>query len=232
MDDTARMDKPPVTTITINPVKIGASEIPVSIKTKGKTDEAWKWNDNLGENILVISHVEPYDDKNKNEYGEEGQTSELYAYHFVKSSAGYSQLWMLKDGVQGCPFDITNNFIPGSTTITDLDKNGIAEIKLQYLTACRSDVSPAEVKLLLYENGVRHSLTGLSWLPYSPELKFNVTVNDLNLEKLPKLNDENEEYIRTFGRYQNEKDFASVPPAFLDYVRQEWLKFVKEKIGE
>ncbi len=234
MDDTARMDNPPTNppAVAIQPAIIPVSDIPVSIKVKGKIQAAWKWNDNRGENILITSHVEPYDDKRKNEYGEEGQTAELHATLFLKKGEAYENIWMLNDEEKACPFDITCAFIPNSTTITDIDKDGFAEVKLQYSLACRSDVSPATMKIMLYENGEKYSLTGLMWLPYSPDFKYEVTEKDVNLENTPRLKDESAEMLRTFGRYQSEKDFAKAPPEFLTFARSEWLKYSKEKMGE
>ena len=227
MDDTARM-KDPNYVVIISPVKLPVTDIPASISIKGKVQEAWKWTDSLGENILITSYVAPYGDKD----GEDGQTAELYAFHYAKKTTEYTQVWMMKEEEKACPFDITCGFIPGSATVTDLDKDGIAETKLQYSVACRSDVSPATMKLIMYENGVKYLLQGNMWLPYSPEFKFEVTDTNVNLEKLPKGKDETEEMIRTFGRYENEKQFAAAPPEFLTYARSEWLKYVKEKMGE
>ena len=234
MDDTARMDTPPANTLnfTIEPVKILASDIPVSIKVKGKIQAAWKWTDKQGDNILITTHVEPYDDKRKNEYGEEGQTAELHAVLFLKKGDRYENIWMLNDEEKSCPFDITCAFIENSTTITDLDKDGFAEVKLQYSLACRSDVSPATMKIMIYENGEKYSLSGLMWLPYSPDFKYDVTEKDVNLENVPKLKDETEEMLRSFGRYQSEKDFTKAPSEFLTFARTEWLKYSKEKMGE
>jgi len=234
MDDTARMDHPPVTPVItpVTPVKIAASDVPASFKVKGKIQEAWKWTDKQGENIFITSYVESYDDKRKNEYDEEGKTAELHATLFIKKGEKYDYVWILNDEERSCPFDITCGFIPNSTTITDLDNDGFAEIKVQYSLACRSDVSPATMKLMLYENGEKYSLAGLMWLPYSPEVKYTVTEKDVNLENTPKLKDESAEMVRTFGRYQSEKDFAKAPPEFLNFARSEWLKYAKEKMGE
>jgi hypothetical protein len=37
---------------------------------------------------------------------------------------------------------------------------------------------------------------------------------------------------RTMGKYNGEYQFSNAPPQFLQYARQEWLKYVKEKMGE
>ncbi|HEV7782784.1 MAG TPA: hypothetical protein VGO58_16025 [Chitinophagaceae bacterium] len=236
MDDTARMRNPPVKTVLpVEPARIDDTDIsflPSAIAIKGKVKEAWKWTDELGENILVTSVVGPYDDREKNKYGEEGQTVELYAVHYAKKMGDFRAITTLADKEKSCPFDITAAFIPGSTTITDLDKDGIAEIKVQYLLACRSDVSPATMKLIISEDGTKYGLTGSSWIRYSPEFKFNVTEKGVNLENLPELKDETETMLRSFGRYENEKQFASAPPEFIVYARKEWLKYVMEKMGE
>lgn len=231
MDDTARMDNPPTNTtaVSITPLKVTAADIPASIKIKGTVQEVWKWSDNLGENLLITSSVAPHDEKSKD--GEEGQSAEIHAFHYAKKDGDYTQVWMMNDAEKLCPVDITCDFIPASTTVTDMDKNGIAEIKVQYSIACRGDVSPATMKLIMYENGVKHALRGNMWIAYSPDLKFTVTENDVNLETAPKIKNE-DELLRTFGRYENEKEFASAPPEFLNYARSEWLKYVKEKIGE
>lgn len=131
-----------------------------------------------------------------------------------------------------CPVDVTCNFIPGSTAVTDLDKDGIAETKVQYSVACRGDVSPATMKMIMYENGVKYTLRGNMWLAYSPDFKYTVTEKDVNMESSPKLKEESDEMLRSFGRYETEKEFAAAPPEFLPYARREWLKYNKEKMGE
>ncbi len=233
MDDTARMDKQGGNATvdgSIAPLKIAVADIPASIKIKGKVQEVWKWNDNLGENILITSSEAPHDDKGEN--GEEAQSAELHAFHYAKKDGDYVQVWFINDAVKSCPVDITCDFIPGSATITDLDKDGIAEIKVQYTMACRGDVSPATMKLIIYENGVKYALQGNRWLSYSPDFTYSVTEKDVNLESSPKLKDESGEMLRTFGRYDSEKEFVTAPPEFLPFARKEWLKYSKEKMGE
>lgn len=58
MDDTARMNDPNYV-VNISTTKLAVADIPASIKIKGQVQEAWKWNDNLGENIFITSYVLP-----------------------------------------------------------------------------------------------------------------------------------------------------------------------------
>ncbi|MGQ0739321.1 MAG: M949_RS01915 family surface polysaccharide biosynthesis protein [Bacteroidota bacterium] len=227
MDDTARMDNPPVQVQKPEPVKGTAADVPATIKVKGAIQEVWKWNDNMGENLLITSVVAPFDDKEKNEYGEEGQTAELHAFHYVKKDGDYRQVWMMSDKEKACPFDITCEFIRDAISITDLDADGIAETTIQYKIACRSDVSPAMMKLILHEGETKYALRGLMWYGME-ETKFEVKENNANLEKLPGYKGTDDEYFKTFGRYESEKDFSGAPPEFIAHVRTHWIRFVKE----
>lgn len=219
-----------INSTSVSAASIAEAQIPSSIKFEGKLQEAWQWTDKSGDNIFITSFVEPYDDKEKNEYGEEGQTAALSAYQYVKKDGDYQLLWKISDGEKSCPFDITCEFIKGSTTVTDVDNDGIAEATIQYRLACRSDVSPARMKLIMYEGADKYLLQGLSWLKSSPEDSFTVTENTANLETLPGYKKTEEEYMKTFGRYDSEKGFAAAPPEFLAYARRQWMKYVKETI--
>lgn len=212
----------------IVPIKLRADQIPAALKFRGKLNEAWQWKDKLGDNILITSFVAAFDDKQKNEYGEEGQTAELHAFHFIKKDTAYRILWKISDAEKSCPYDITTAFVKGAIIITDLDSNGIAETTIQYKLACRSDVSPAYMKLIMHEDTVKYSLRGTMWIKAGADDKFTVTENDMNLEKLPVKTDEYEQILQSFGRYESEKEFSTAPAVFLQHARKQWMKYVKE----
>jgi hypothetical protein len=213
---------------TIQPVQLTAAQVPAAIKFRGTLYEAWEWTDRSGNNLLVTSLVSPYHDKNKNEYDEEGHTAELHAFHFIKKDTGYKLLWKISDAERICGFDVTADFIKGSTGITDLNNNGIAETTILYKLACRSDVSPANMKLIMHEGTEKFSLRGLMWVKAGEDEEFTVTEKDVNLEMLPKKKDEYEQMTQSFGRYETEKEFAKAPQEFLPHARAHWMKFVKE----
>ena len=214
--------------ITVIPVKLEAGQVPATLKFKGKLNEAWQWDDKLGKNILITSYVEAFGDNKKNEFGEEGQTAELHAFHFVKKDTGYMLRWKISDAMKSCPFDLTVAFMKGSATVTDLDSNGIAETTVQYRLACRSDVSPAYMKLIMHEDTMKYLLRGAMWIKAAESDTFTVTENNVNLEKLPKKKDEYEQILQSFGRYESEKEFARAPAVFLQHARKQWMKYVIE----
>lgn len=209
------------------PLRVSAAAIPTSVQLKGTLFEGWKWTDNLGENLLITTVVAPYDDKEKNEYNEEGKSAELHAVLYSRNDGNYRQVWTLSEKVKACPFDITCEFAKGSISITDLDSDGLAETTLIYRLACRSDVSPSVMKLIMQEGDKKHMLKGLSW--YGLEgMVFNINADNANLEKLPDYKGAEGEYEKTFGRYETEKDFDGAPASFISFARKQWVMFVKE----
>lgn len=206
-----------------------SAEMPETITFPGQLQDAFRWTDKSGDNIFFVTVVPPYPDNDKGQTEEEGKTADIYAFHYIKKGDDYALSWKMHEQELSCPFDITAEFIPGSVTVTDLDKDGIAETKIQYALACRSDVSPASMKLVLQENKEVYSLVGNRWVDFGPDFKFDVNASNVNLEKLPMLDDGEDDLLRSYGRYKSEKDFVSAPPPFLEYARNEWLKYVIEK---
>ena len=209
--------------------KITIAQIPETIKFRGKLAEAWQWKDNSGDNILITSAVPAYKAKSfTGDEEEEAYSAELHAFHFVKKDTTYKLLWKISDGTKGCPFDITAEFIKDAIKISDLDKNGIAETTIQYKLACRSDATPAQMKLIMHEDTIKYALRGSMWLAVSEEMKFTVTEQNVNLETWKDYKGTDDEWEKLYGRYQFEKDFLLAPAPFLNFARRQWLRYVKE----
>lgn len=215
--------------MAFNAAKITAAQLPKTLRFKGKPVEVYKWTDGLGENILITASFGPYADKPKDDIGDPASTVELYAFHYIKKDTAYKLLWKTTDAEKACQFDLTAQFIKASLMITDLDNDNIAETTVQYKLVCRSDVSPAYMKLIMHEDSVKYALRGFMWVQASAEEKFTVTEKDMNLEKLPKKSDEIEQLFQSYGRYETEKEFKNAPPSFLEFAKKQWFKFVIEK---
>ena len=209
--------------------KITGSQIPPAIKFRGKINEAWKWNDKLGENLLITSGVDKYKDKaSVPESDEDPFSVELHAFHFIKKDSVYKLLWKLSDAEKICTFDLTVSFIEGTIKITDLDKDDIAETTMQYKLACRSDASPALMKLIMHEDTVKYALRGSMWLDTGEQNKYPVTEKNMNLETWKEYKGTEDEWEKLFGRYQTEMEFSKAPPSFLTFARRQWHLHAKE----
>src|ERR1051325_3350403 len=120
------------------------STLPDDIKYEGKIVAGAKWEDRLGANALIITET-------KMKTSGEKRSKELYAYHFIIDGKNNRQLWKVTDYIRDCEQDVTLEHITNSLTVTDLDNNGIAETTFIYKMACRGDVSPCELKLIMHE---------------------------------------------------------------------------------
>ncbi|WP_188050321.1 M949_RS01915 family surface polysaccharide biosynthesis protein [Flavobacterium sp. GP15] len=139
--------------------KIDSSELPKSLKYSGFIKNAVRWNDNQGENILITTETGIYTNE-KFEHENDGSDAELYAYHFIVKDNELFQTWQVYDYIKDCSVDIEATFVKNTLQVTDLDKNGIAEIWLMYKKVCHGDVSPSEMKVIMYEGNKKFAMRG------------------------------------------------------------------------
>lgn len=89
---------------------------------------------------------------------------QIDAYDFVYDPAAgsWQKKWKIHDFYAGCEYDIDVKFIKNMVRITDVDNDGYKEVWVPYIVNCSSDVAPIPFKVIMYENGVKHSLRGTS----------------------------------------------------------------------
>ena len=196
-------EKKPVSKTEVEMLTFDKSDLPSEIKYSGNIVTGKRWTDKNGENILILTKTKIKDKKAKQpEFEEYVRECELFGYHYVSSGGSYSLLWKINDLVNDCPLDLTLDFIPGSLSITDLNDNGIAESTFLYKMACRGDVSPSELKLMMHENDNKYALRG------------NMLV------KIEGFSDG--------GSYKVDKAFDDAPGGFLDYAKSQWKEYKLE----
>jgi hypothetical protein len=140
--------------------KTDANKLPKQIKYSGHITKAVTWKDNVGTNYVLTTETGEY--KSKDQEGEEYKNAALYVYHYVTKTGSTTLLWKIYDYSKDCPFDVFIKFIDKAFKITDLDKNGIAEVWLMYNNQCTSDVSPAPTKIIMYEGDKKFAVRGES----------------------------------------------------------------------
>jgi hypothetical protein len=173
------------------------SSIPKKIKFVGKLYKAVSWTDNSGNNIAILSNTGKIRSKNPPDDGY--NDAALYAYHYIISGDSLKFTWKVYDYVQDCPLDLILNFIPNTFAVTDLDKNGFAEVWIMYKSACKGDVSPNSIKIIMYENSKKFALRGNS--------QVKVSENEL-----------------TGGDYEMDEAFKKGHPSFRKYAEKLWNK--------
>ena len=138
-------------------LKLAEKNIPTEIKIFGKLKEAYGWKDTSGQNIVITSETGEYENMISEN---NGRNAELFAFRFILNEKTYQQKWKIYDFIKDCPVDIEASFIENTLKITDLNKNGIAEIWIMYKTACHGDVSPCEMKVIMYEGNNKFAMRG------------------------------------------------------------------------
>jgi len=232
VDKTSASAADSLTVAEISPKQLTPADIPADVRYRGTLYKALQWQDKKGDNLLITSLVAPHASGASGQGGEEERSAELYAFHFVKDNKGqYKLLWQMADAERECPVDISCAFLEQGIGITDLDNNGIAETTVAYKLACRGDISPASMKVVMHQDTVKYALREQMWNRFLTEdttATLPVTEEDVNLATLPGYRGREDEYMKTYGRYENEKDFEKAPPAFLVHARQQWLKLAPE----
>ena len=191
------------TKTSVEMLTFNKSDLPSDIKYTGSIVTGKRWTDKNGENILILTKTNIKEKKAKQpDFGDIVRECELYGYHYVSSGGAYSLLWKINDLVSDCVFDLTLDFIPGALSITDINDNGIAESTFLYKMACRSDVSPSELKLIMHENDTKYALRGTMFI------------------KVQGFTDG--------GSYKVDKAFDSAPDGFLDFAKTQWKEFKTE----
>jgi hypothetical protein len=91
------------------------------------------------------------------------KTKYWHGYHFANNNGtDYKLLREFTDFVKNCEFDLMHEFLADYFTVTDLDKNNFAEVTVIYTKTCTSDVSPQDIILLMFENGAKYAIRGLT----------------------------------------------------------------------
>ena len=181
---------------------VDSSSLPKSIKYLGHIVHALKWTDSLGLNYLIATETGRIYSKRKDE--EDLFDAYLYAYHYVFKKDSIKLLWKVNDYNKGCNLDLDFYFVDRAFAVTDLDKNGLAEIWLMYKNSCHGDVSPVPTKIIMHEKTKKYTLRG--------ESRVKVSATD---------------YVG--GNYTFDDNFKNGKLVFRQYLEKLWIENKMEK---
>lgn len=194
--------------ITLNVEKIDSTQFPGSIKYEGFVKNAVRWKDKLGDNIVITTETGHYVSEKFKHEAEDSSDAELFAYHFIISGNETKQTWKVYDFISDCPVDLTASFVKNTFNVTDLNNNGIAETWLMYKTVCHGDVSPSDMKIIMYEGDQKYAMRG--------ENKVQIGTY------------ENGKPQFLGGEFKWDENFKKAPKAFKDYATKLWDKNLME----
>lgn len=188
----------------INFEKVPFSKVPKFIKYKGKLKNVITWEDTEGKHFIVICETGIYLPDNSED---NGASAEIFAYHYLNKNSTSKKVWQVYDFIKECPVEIEAKFIKNTLHITDLDNDGIKEIWLMYRKVCHGDVSPLEMKIIMYEGSQKYAMRGHN--------KVQVSKN---------------EYLG--GNYKYDNKFINAPDSFKKFSQKMWNENILHKWGE
>lgn len=126
--------------------------------------------DGQGDHALVLSRTEGASrdrpNPDRNEY------IRLTAKYYGRTAGGWAQEWSLMD-YSDCPeMDIAGDFLYKYVTVTDLDKNGHAEVTLPYHMFCGTGVDPHSLKVIMRDGDNKYAVRGESLIKEPSGLSF------------------------------------------------------------
>ncbi len=187
--------------LTAQPIitKLAKSSLGKSFKYAGNFIDAIQWKDSLGENIVIRSHSGIYQSPADRDNGT--NSSALFAYRYILKNDTADLGWKMTDFIKACELDITCNFLQEGLVVTDLDNNNVAEVWLVYQKACRGDVSPADMKILMNEGKKKSVMSG---------------VRRIQISKTEVIG----------GEYKFDASFKSGNTLFRQYAKKLWKQFL------
>jgi hypothetical protein len=182
--------------------KLDTKSLPGSIPYNGKVVQAIRWTDNTGDNIVLLTRTDEVQSKDALE--EDYSNAALYAYRYLVSGDSVKQAWRVYEYVKECPVDIFLYFVDKTFAVTDLNKDGKAEVWLMYKHSCQGDVSPIPMKIIMYEDNKKFAARGTTRVQVSEK-----------------------EY--SGGEFTFDDTFKKGPAAFRVYAEKLWKQHKVEK---
>lgn len=207
--------------------------LPAGVELRGKLIAAYGWTDSAGEHLLVLA------EQQEARSADGTQSAALYAAQYTLGQDRPRRQWMLNDGVTRCEFDASAAFDLGAIGFPDINRDGALETVLGYRSACASDVSPNDYKLILHVGKTKYGLRGLDrqgvrWLdPDSGHLTGLPLPDDCSPQGQRALQAKGWEkdfeppYLP--GCYTDENDFTAAPPSFARHMRQQWFTLMRQQ---
>lgn len=179
--------------------RIDSAQVPKALKYKGNFKDGFRWKDKTGEYVVLTSETGVYINENFS-HENDGSDAEVFAHCY--SLENNQQIWKVNDFIKDCMVDIDAAFKKNSLKVTDLDKNGIAEIWVMYEMACKGDISPSDLKIIMYEGKQKFAMRGESKIRTGMENHGKPVFEG--------------------GSYTFDKAFQQGPKAFRDYAEKLW----------
>jgi hypothetical protein len=114
--------------------------------------------DVAGRHILVLTRVAGPSREQPNPAREE--RIDLRVAYYSETPTGWAEEWTIRDFVDCPELDSAADFLLKGTTVTDLDRNGMAEVTVSYTMFCGGGVDPSALKVIMRQGNTKFALRG------------------------------------------------------------------------
>jgi hypothetical protein len=182
---------------------VRGNAIPSGANYQGTVADVISIKDKQGTSSVIVSRTPVQASKT----WADSRESELFIYRYLMVKTGAQLQWKVYDFIKECPLDVDVTLLGGThskgISVTDLDNDNDAEVWIGYRTVCRGDVSPATVKIIMYEGKSKHAVRGTS--------KIKVSDNQYD-----------------GGKFEFDRAFQNAPQQFRSYAQRVWEEIVTE----
>jgi len=182
---------------------LAPAAVPAALTRSGRVVQALHYTDRTGTYTVLATESGPRPDPALH-LQEADQRADLYAYQYP--ATGLVPTWQVHDFEAECALDLEARFLPKGLSVTDLDRDGTAEVWLVYRTTCRGDVSPSTQKIIMYEGPCKYAVRGTSRLVLGGG-KYDG------------------------GTYTLDAAWQAAPAAFRQHAAQLWQQHRDERLG-
>ena len=147
--------------------RIYSQDIPGDAGYIGDLSEAYRYMDKTGENIVILTETEVT--TTEDEDGNIVSYKAIYAYRFLKKNNKWEEAWRVLHYEDECINYPVAEFVKEAFAITDLDKNGVAETWLVFISSCHGDISPDKLFIRMDDGEAVYKMTGERRLKFSDD---------------------------------------------------------------
>lgn len=185
----------------LNCTSVKLKDLPKKLSYKGFFKDAYSWTDKDGQHLTLITETGEVSSSKDQNY--DYRDAELYAYDYIVQKDSFRLIWKLYDFVNECPVDLNVHFVNNTFQITDINKDGVGEIWVMYRMGCYGDVSPLEMKIIMYQGLQKYAMRGRSKVEVSKSEKDG-------------------------GEYKFDVSFLNGPNEFKEFAKQLWSQNIMQ----
>jgi hypothetical protein len=153
---------PAFTVSAQKPAKIKTSvvnliKLPKGVSYTGNVVYSTRWKDKAGEHLFIATESDTT--LRIDSAGVRLKSAYLTARHYLLQDSTVLT-WTESDSVTDCQHMLYSGFVRSQFNVTDMDKDGVAEVWMMIRKFCRSDTSPADLQLVIHEREQRYTMIG------------------------------------------------------------------------